>query len=439
MGRAGVWSRAVLEKGRALSGHVVVRNAALMYLVQFSGYLFPLITLPYLSRVLSPQKFGLIAFAQVFIWYFMNLTEYGFNLTATRAVAVVRDKPEEVSRIFGAVMVAKVMLTALGLLLLVITVGAVPTLRPDMLLYLVAFLSVVGNMLFPLWLFQGLQKMEHVAVRDFLSKLLSLLFLFSFVRGDEHYLLAAAAQSGGLLLGGVLSLLTVWRRLGVRFVWPRRADVWEQLRVGWPAFLSLAASTSAGVTNTFILGLRASTVEVAYLTAPQRIISTVRSLVVPLSTAIYPHVSQKAARSESEAIAFVAKYQYLLAVPFLMLGGVLVVGAPWIVALLFGKAYGPAVPVLQVMAFIPALAWLSQVYSTYYMLACGYDRDWMRILLKTVAINFVVLLPALYFLRGSMAIAVTSLAVDGAAAGLYWMFYHQRSRQVLERVPAEVS
>ncbi len=80
----------VTQRFGQLLGHRVVRNAGLMYLVQISGYLFPLLMLPYLARVLSKEKFGLIAFAQMFIFYFVILTDYGFNLTATRDVAVAR-------------------------------------------------------------------------------------------------------------------------------------------------------------------------------------------------------------------------------------------------------------------------------------------------------------------------------------------------------------
>ena len=138
--------------------HVALRNVLLLYLVQFSSYVMPVITLPYLSRVLSPEKFGLIAYAQAFMWYFITLTDYGFNLSATRQIAVHQEDTEEVSRIFSTVMVCKVLLTLLGLTILMTTVLAIPKLRPDWLLFLLAFLSVVGNCLFPLWLFQGLQK-----------------------------------------------------------------------------------------------------------------------------------------------------------------------------------------------------------------------------------------------------------------------------------------
>ena len=88
-------------RARQALRHVAVRNALFLYGGQISGYVFPIVTLSYLSRVLSPEKIGLISLATYFMWYFNTLTEYGFNLTATRRIAVQKDSPEAVNQIFN--------------------------------------------------------------------------------------------------------------------------------------------------------------------------------------------------------------------------------------------------------------------------------------------------------------------------------------------------
>jgi PST family polysaccharide transporter len=324
----------------------------------------PLISLPYLSRVLTTEKFGLVAFGQVFAWYFVILTEYGFNLTATREIAVRRGSPEQVSRVFSAVMIAKFLLTVGGFLIMSIVVAATPTLRPEWMLFLISFASVIGNLLFPLWLYQGLQKMEHVAIRDFAAKLVSVAAVFLFVHGDQDYLVAAGAQSGGFLLAGIAGLVTVPWKLRVRFRWPGTQAVRDELVRGWPTFLSLAASAFSVITNQFILGLKGPTSEVAYFSASNRLIAALRMMVNPLASAIYPHTSQKAARSEREVILFVRKYTIPLAAPFLVVGIALIAGAGFI-PLFLGERYRAAVPVLRIMALGPVLTSLMQIYSTY--------------------------------------------------------------------------
>jgi polysaccharide transporter, PST family len=408
--------------------HVVVRNALLLYVVQFSTYLFPVITIPYLSRVLSTEKFGLIAFAQSLVWYFIVLTEYGFNLTATRAIAVHRDDPREVSRIFGAVMVAKLLLTIAGLILLLIAVLATPKLRPNLALFLIAFLAVIGNMLFPLWLYQGMEKMKHVAIRDLLAKLMGLLVLFAFVHSDRDYLIAAGAQSAALVLAGLLGLMGVPFLLKVPFRLPRPGDAWKELRAGWPVFLSLALSNLTLNANTVILGFRASTSEVAYFSAAQRIISALRSLVSPIVTSVYPHVSRKAAQSEQEVVQFVRKYALLLALPFLAIAVVSVFAAPIVIRIVLGRRYGPATLPLQILAFTPFFMAFSSAYSVYYMLACSYHKEWTRLMILAVAVNFVVVFPLLRFMRGSVALSITALVVEVFLTIMCRRFYQQRTR-----------
>lgn len=415
-----------------LSSHTVVRNALLMYFVQFSSYIFPLVALPYLSHTLSTEMFGWVAFAQTFNWYFLTLTDYGFNLTATRAIAVAQDDRAAISRTYSAVLVAKFLLTLLGLLIMVAVVMATPRLRPYLALFTVSFLSVIGNLLFPMWLFQGMQKMEHVAIRDFLAKVTSLISLFLFVHGDHDYLIAAGTQSGGQLLAGIVGLLTVRPKLGVRFQIPQWSEVRQQFVSGWPAFLSLSVSGYAVITNTVIIGLRAPVSEIAYYNAAQRLIAAARSMVAPLSTAIYPHASQKAVRSEADVIEFVRKYAPIFVAPFLLGGIILIVASPWVLPRFLGAKFHDSVPVLQIMALTPALFVLIQVYSTYYMLACGYDKDWMRIMFTTVFINFAVLIPLMFVMRGSLTLAITGLVSEAAATFLYWRFYRRRASRLQE-------
>lgn len=161
----------------SLGRHPVLRNTLWLYVVTIGGYALPLLTLPYLARVLSLEVFGLVAYAQSLVWNCITLTDYGFNLTATREVAMYRDNTERLSRLLSAVITAKALLTGLGFLLYAGVVLWMDNTRAHWPLFLVSFLSVLGYWLFPLWLYQGLENMKQIAVRDFLAKLLGLIAL----------------------------------------------------------------------------------------------------------------------------------------------------------------------------------------------------------------------------------------------------------------------
>lgn len=407
--------------------HQVVKNALYLYGVQFSGYIFPLLTLPYLTRVLSEEGFGLIAFAQSFIWYFVTVTEYGFNLTATRRVAVESDDPEAVTRTFNSVMAAKALLCGAGFVVMTGVVAYVPKLRHDWPIYFITYLSVVGNLLFPQWLFQGLQRLEHVAWRDFASKLLALICVFVFVHREQNYLLAAGIQAGALALAGLVGLAVAPRLAGVHFQIPEWSEVIARLREGAPVFLSMAAMTLYGSTNVFVLGLVSNNTQVGHFSGAWRVIVALRMLVSPLVTAIYPHISRIAANSQADGVRFLRRYSLILSAPFFAGGIVLFAAAPWLIPLLLGPKYVASIRLIQIMAFSPWLCAVANCYATYYMLAFGYDKQWSKIVGWGLVVNLAVLPALLVLIQPAQAVAWTSTVLDIYVAAAAYRFYVKTS------------
>ena len=429
----------LFDRVRHLSRHEVVKNTALLYSVQIGSYVFPLVTLPYLSRVLNPSGLGAVAFAQSFVAYFLMVTEYGFDLTATRRVAVQRGDPDAVSKTFSTVMVAKTLLCAVSFVVMAAIVFSVPRFRADWLLYVVSYLVVVGNVLFPLWLYQGLQTLRQVAMRELGAKSLSLIAIFVFVHQQRDYLKAAGIQSGAQALAGLLGLVMVPYLTAARFRMPAWRDVRDRLREGAPVFISMAAMTLYSTTNIFIMGLVSARDEVGYYSVASRITIALRMLVGPVVGALYPHISHMAANSRSDVIRFLRKYSMLLSAPFFLMGIVVLFGAPWIEKLLFGPKYVPAIVLLQIMAFSPFLCAMAHTYTSYYMLAFGFDKQWTRMVIGGTVINFVVLIPLLRLVRPSIAVAVTTTVLDVYIVVAAYLFYLRTAPALMQREEEEAT
>ncbi len=430
-------SMLTVENLRRFWSHRVIRNVAMLYLMQLGTYVLPLLVLPYLSRVLSPEKYGTIMFAQVFMYYFWMLSDYGFTLTATRQIAACRDDMPAVSRIFSNVMMARLFLMIIGFCIMIVVVLATPKMRMNWPLFLIAFLGVVGNTLFPQWLFQGLEKMEHMVFRDLTAKVLALICIFIFVHSDKDYLLAAGLQPGGMVVAGILSLFMVRRMTGVRFIWPAWGGVWGELKGSWPVFVSVAASTTCPSTNMFLLGLTAPPEMVAYYANGFRLIVAIRMLVSPLVTAIYPYVSNIAVSSSKNAVGFVQRYAFLLSAPFLAVSVILMAVAPLLVHVIFGPKYVYTGVLLQVMSPAPFLFAFSHCYCTYFMLVFGYDKQWSKLVLGSVVLNFAVLIPLMYSIQPTMALAVTGTVVDASIAVASYVFYRKHASEAASRTIAD--
>src|ERR1700722_5169942 len=185
----------------------VVGNAASVMAVQAGSYLLPLINIPYLLRVIGPEHFGLIAFSQAVMAYFVTLNDYGFNQSATRELAVHRNNPILRSELYSAVTAIKCGLCLVSFLILCLLVHFVPSFHNDPAVFFASFGTVVGAMLFPQWFFQGIEKMYWISLVNLVANIVFTVGIYVLVRHPSDYLIAALLQAGGKVIAGVLGVI----------------------------------------------------------------------------------------------------------------------------------------------------------------------------------------------------------------------------------------
>lgn len=404
--------------------------------VQITAYLLPLVTLPYLTRVLGPANFGLLALGSAMVLYFMVATEYGFAVTGTRRVAIVQDNPAQVARVYSTIMACKLCLMALSFLVLLGIVAATPKIRVHWQLYLVSFLLVMGYCLSPNWLFQGLQRMKFVAYSDYGAKLISVGLIFLLIHKSSDYLLAAAVQTGGFLVSACIGLGLVFFVIGVRPVRPRWADVREVMLEGWPVFLSMASMTVTTSSNTVILGMVTTPDQVGFLSAASRLIIATRALTNPITNAVYPHMSQLAAKSREKALRLLERQLIWTCAPFLLVSIGMLLFSPWAVQILYGPKYVETGVLLRLMCLTPFVHSVGMCFGTYYMLAFGYEKEWSRIIRRMMVLNFVSVFLLMTLMRPVRAIALTTTLMDIFTATSCVLFYRRTASRNRERAAA---
>ncbi len=410
-------------------------NMASLFTLQGANYLLPLITLPYLVRVLGPEKFGLIAFAQAFIQYFVVLTDYGFNLSATREVAVNRDNPVKLGEIISSVLLIKLILMLLGALILGIFVFTIPMFHSHAELYLVVYLTVIGNTLFPTWLFQGLERMRDITWMNVAARLITTAAIFLFIHDPLDYLLAAGIQSLPVLLAALPAWWVLGTKNGYSLILPNIKSIRGHIVSGWHVFLSTAAINVYTSSNTFVLGLIAGPVSVGYFSAANKISGAILGLYQPINQTLYPHISILFLRSKDQAILFIRK----IIKKYIVFGFVATlltfVFAKRIVLILLGTNYMESVPILKCLAFLPLIITFGHLFGGLTMLPLGMKSVFSRIVFISMLVDLILILPLIYTF-GALGPAITTLCAEVCVSSLVMFTVIKHDLLKLQQVSA---
>jgi polysaccharide transporter, PST family len=370
--------------------HPVVQNTLSLFTVQIARYILPLVTIPYLARVLGPEEWGLVIFGQASAQWLVLVLEYGFNLSATREIARHQDNQDEIAEIVAGV------IGALGLLLLgsglvVLLMGlSVPTFgqHPDYLVW--AWLIALAQGLSPLWYFQGIEKMRHPAMLDLGVRIVATVGTLVWVKtSDEGWKVLALQAFAGIIASG---LMLVWMYREIPWRLPSFTSALATLRMGWSMFLFRSSVSLYTTANTFILGLLMPVSQVAFYGGAERISKTGFGLLTPVSQAMFPRISNLLANDYKRAAKLAGISMIVMGLGSLLLAGVLAMAAPQVVRILLGSKFEPAVPLLRIMVLLAPLIALSNVLGIQWMLPLGLDRAFNRIIISAGFVNLILAL-----------------------------------------------
>ncbi len=357
---------------------MLFRNFISLNLLNFFNYAAPLLTVPYLTRVLGVENFGLFNLALAFASYFMVATDYGFNITATKEIAERRNDPGAAAAVFGEVMGAKLLLASFAFPVFVLIVYAHPPFRAEALLYLLSFSVVLNNVLFPLWLFQGVQRMEYITLINAAIRALYVALVFLLVRTPGDYLMLAGINLANALAAGAAGWYAA-RRLMSAPRWPGWAGIRRRLASGFFAFPPSVALGAYSYSVLFIIGVFCGNAAAGHYAGAYKIVSVVMSVSGVLAAVVFPHVNSLAALSRRDSLRFVRKVALAAAFFFLPVCGFMSWYSGEITIFLLGAEFSAASGLLAVLSFLPLVGILNNLISTQAVMALGLKSYFSKI------------------------------------------------------------
>ncbi len=334
------------------------RNLIWQYLLQAIKYILPLLTLPYLTRVLQPEGYAVVAYVTAFMTFVQVFVDFGFNLSGTKRVAAAQGDATEAGKVAGTITQARLLLcTAAGAVVAVVA-ALLPITRENPAYVALAYLAVCGRALAPDFLFQGNEDMGPLTTRYLVSKGTSTALTFVLVRSPADLLWVPALDILASAVALAWSFSAARRRFGVRPVRVPLRESLAELRVSGLYGLSNMASVVFTGFTTLLVGVVADAREVDYWSLSATAVSAVQSLFAPIVNSLYPHMVKGADLSFARRIALLA------AAPLLLGTAAFALLSRPIMAVLGGDAY---------MGGAGVLVWVSPVLPlSFYAMLLGW-------------------------------------------------------------------
>ena len=387
---------------------ILKKNLSYLFILHNFNYIIPLLLLPYLTYTLGAENFGKITFAQAFITYFILLTDFGFNTSATQNIVQSRTDKAALSKVFWSITMTKSLLGFASIIILILLLLVVPKLQQMYVLLSIASIGIFSTILFPVWLFQGLEKMSYITLFNVLPKVLVLIFTFVFVRLKSDYALALCIQSLGTLLSSLACAILIINQRIVQLYYPNISNIKSTIAEGWHIFASSLATNIYTTTNTVVLGFLSTNTAVGIFSASEKIIRSLISLFSSVSQVTFPRINTYYQESIDKAVNFGNKVLKYMFISTFITGLFIFIGAPLIVKVLFGVTqFSEVIIILRISCFIPCLPTCNGIMATNFLITFGLKKYLFKVVGIGGLFSLLTIVPAVlsYQVRGVAIVA----------------------------------
>lgn len=366
----------------------LIENFFSLSVLKLVNAILPFVTLPYLIKVLGFEQYGAIVLALSLITYFQAITDYGFNLSATREIAQHRHSNNQLSYIYSKTIISKIVLLIFSLLCLFMLILCVPQFRADFLVYLLMCLMLIGQTLFPEWFFRGVEQMRYITILDLIIKTSFTLGVFFLIKKPEDYWIYPLVFGLSYIFVGVFSNIFLLRKFQIKFRKINSEKVRKNLKAGFPLFVNQFVPNLFNNTTNFLVGMVLGKSAAGMFGATRQVVQILTVFNSVISTVFFPYLIKN--KNKFNIYRKVYLGIFLLIFCFVWgfhhklfnLLGVYYIGLEWVFLFLL----------LGVLGIV-----IYSIYATNYLIARGKDNIVMNITIFASVIGFFCAFPLIKY------------------------------------------
>jgi PST family polysaccharide transporter len=364
----------------------ILNNFFSLGIVQVINALLQLLVIPPVIARIGMENYGVVAVAQVLMFYMATFTDYGYNQTATREVSLNRDNPQLLSLLFSRVSFTKILLCITAFVVLIMLSLFFPIIQQHFSLYCLAFLFVPGYAAQPVWILQGLEKMQLLALGTLAARIIFVVLVFVFIKGPGDSGLFLFFYGAGNLAAGIAATFYIMRSQNIRLRFPGWKVIISDVKAGWSIMLTNLSMNMTQYGNLFILRLFTNDLVAGYFGVAERIFFTLKQGLTIFSQSVYPEACRLAQQSAGQLRNFFRKVFRPFFILVLFGSALVFLFAPWLIRFFAGEAIPEAIRVLRVLAVIIPLISLN-IPSTVALLAFDRMKAYAGIYITAMLVN----------------------------------------------------
>lgn len=328
------------------------KNGIWLYALQFINTVIPLLTLPYIVRVFGSESYGVISISLNIIGYLKVVSDYGFELTGARNIAISKSK-SQIEETYTAITWAKTLILCIILLAIIVLPWLFDFSTFDRNVFYLLSLMVIGSTFSYNWLFQGLQRMKFITIMNVISRSISVVLIFLFVKNPSDMFIYALIYSSVFVINALISFIIIKKIIKIKLLRFNWLSIKNQLYDGFHIFTTSIMSKIFASFSITVLGIFATKSDVGIFSAIQKIPLLIIMIYMPISQVIFPYVSKKFGEDKDGAVRTIRKLSLYIISFFTLISIVLILSSKFVVYLLFGSEYS-----VHYLILIPLLIWV---------------------------------------------------------------------------------
>lgn len=356
----------------------VIKNFAFLSFVQITNYLLPFTTIPYIVRLIGPEKYGLLAFAQVFVSFFNIFIDFGITVYGVRLVSASRNNINLIRKSFWNIIYFQILILLIFLTLFLIIIFSIQKFRNNIEVYLYTFGAIWGNVFLSLWFYQSLEKMEFITLFNFISKIAYIFAIFKFVRSIQDFILIPLIASTIQVIVGIISIGVIILAFKVKFSPPNIYILNEIFKETSYLFASRIFTITFNRIPPLILGIFCGELYVGYYNAAEKLYNAWFSIQSQITHALYPYISYlKEIKSKDIVLNFVAK-SFIIVLIISLFGCVsIMLASSFLIKIIFGDAFINSIPALRLFAVLIVIVGINYTFVSSILFPFKMNKEYL--------------------------------------------------------------